>query len=527
MSTAPAAKPKKRRWRAKIVLLSISLGIALLFGEAVLRAKDGYGLFSLRLQHVMAGGDAAGQLAFNREWIDPFVEQLAGEREDLDPDWLATSPAPLPPQPKLDKPLLDQQLWLFHYYLTNEALLRNFWVKGQGLPMFPGLEMPDEFTVFSPPGGKITPRYRYPASRELPSGLTTNAFGFRGRQLEVDKPEKTIRIAFVGASTTVEMAALPHSAPELIEHWLNLWAQTQGLAVRFETLNAAREAIQSHDIRAIVEDELLPLAVDYVVYYEGANQLQPSHLLPHVAIEGEYQLSTPPPGLIGIFDGTESAETTWLDRLSSFSAIARNLRSIGRDSQPLTEPAKPTQTVVLAEGLDQDPFPLERAAELLQLGAIGTDLDAIQRALTSIDAQLVMCTFSWLAYDGLAVDPVFGHNIHVQLNRAYWPFRYETIERLAALQNRFYRAFAQQHGLDVIDIAGLLPRDERLYLDAIHQTELGVRLKAWLLFASLTTIVSRDLESGRVPVPDTNPDASHPNIGTERSLIREQLDGGR
>lgn len=527
MSTAPAATPKKRRWRAKIALLSISMGLALLLGEAVLRAKDGYRLLSPRLHHVMAGGDTASQLAYNQDLVAPFVEHLAGDRDDLDADWLATSPAPLPPQPKLDKPLLDQKLWLLHYYLTNEALLRTFWVKGQGLPMFPGLEMPDEFAVFTPPGGKITPRYRYPTSRELPSGLTTNAFGFRGRQLEINKPDQTVRIAFVGASTTVEMAALPHSAPELVEHWLNLWAEAQGLAVRFETLNAAREAIQSHDIRAIVEDELLPLAVDYVVYYEGANQLQPSQLLPHVAIEGEYQLATPPPGVVGTFDGTESADTTWLDRLSSFSAIARNLRSIGRDSQPLVEPDKPTQEVVLAEGLDQEPFPLARATELLQLGAIGADLDAIQKALATIDAQLVMCTFSWLAYDGLAVDPVFGHNIHVQLNRAYWPFRYATIERLAALQNRFYRAFAQQHDLDVIDIAGLLPHDERLYLDAIHQTELGVRLKAWLLFASLTPIVSRDLETGRVPVPDEKADQAHPNIGTGHALSREQLDGGR
>ena len=64
--------------------------------------------------------------------------------------------------------------------------------------------------------------------------------------------------------------------------------------MRFETINAAREAIKSPDIHAIVRDEVLPLAIDYLVYYEGANQFGPPVLDEHIAVEGEYRVGQPP-----------------------------------------------------------------------------------------------------------------------------------------------------------------------------------------------------------------------------------------
>ena len=234
--------------------------------------------------------------------VAPLTQRLYADRKDIDPAWLRTSPAPVPPPPPLEAPLLPQRDWLLHYYVLNDVLLHAMWVKGQGLPMLPGLQLPERFTTFVPPSGGPQPRYRYPASRTLPTGLRTNAFGFRGRELTAAKPPRTVRIGFVGASTTVEAHGIPFAAPDLIEHWLGLWAARQGLDVRFETLNAAREAVQSSDLAAIVRDELLPLDVDYVVYYEGANQLQPSAMLPHVHVEGAFTLAQPPAGLVGDFD---------------------------------------------------------------------------------------------------------------------------------------------------------------------------------------------------------------------------------
>jgi hypothetical protein len=524
--SAPA-RPRKRRL-AKVALVAGSLGFAGLLMEGVLRVTGRYRLASLRLDPIAAAGTNADTvLDMGRDVVEPFVADWQRRRPDLDAAWLRTSPGPLPRPAPLGKPPRPQVDWLFHYYVTNAAQLRKYWVKGQGLPMLPGIQLPDEFTVFEPPGGKDTPRYRYPASCTLPNGLVTNAFGFRGRELAVDKPARTVRIGFVGASTTVESAYLPHSAPDLIEHWLALWAASQKLDVRFETLNAAREAIRSPDIRAIVEDELLPLAVDYVVYYEGANQFEPATLLRHVSIDGSYQLASPPPGLVGTYDEVASADTTWLDGLAAWSATARYLRSALQRGERLAEPGKPAQRITLAPELLAAEFPLARAGEVLECAAIAADLQAMRAAVEKRRGKFVLSTFWWLAEDGMTLDPVWGRNVHVHLNRAYWPFRYATVRDLAAVQNRFFAAWARQNGVDLIDVAAELPHDEHLAIDAIHHNELGVRLKAWVMFTQLTAILQRDLGKKLVPVPDDHPDARHPNLGPPRKLTRADLDAGR
>lgn len=526
--TAPRAQQTRRNRHVRLCLLLASTLMALLLGEAALRLAGGYRLGGLRLRHVLADApDVKTQFAVQQDLVGPFVARWQNERKDLDTGWLRASPPPLSSPPPLDKPLLPQAQWLFHYYVLNAVLLRAMWVPGQGLPAFAGVPLPAAFAVFEPPDGGVAPRFRYPASRTLPTGLRTNSFGFRGRELAADKPPATIRIAFVGASTTVEAHGLPHSAPELIEHWLSLWAERRGLAVRFQTLNAAREAIQSADIRAIVAHELLPLAVDYVVYYEGANQCLPGTMARHVRIEGEYRLASPPPGIAGAFDETETADTTWLDRLAQYSAAAQYLRSSLRGSALLVEPPKPKQAIELPPAFDGQGFDLAAADGLLECGAIRADLDAIRLSLSRRGARLVLCTFARLAHDGMQLHPVYGHNVHVQLNREFWPLRYDTVRRLTELQNRFFAAWARQHDVDLIDVAADLPADARLYIDSIHHTELGVRLKAWVLFSALTRILARDLEAGVVPVPDDQRDAVHPHLGAPRLLTPQDLDAGR
>lgn len=515
---------RRKRPLAKLLLVAGSLLFAAVLGELVLRAAGGFRLGSLRLEARPAGPrDPAAALDLAPDLVASFAAACRERCPAADPSWLRTSPPPLPKPPALGMPAMPQQDWLLHYYVTNAALLRAMWVKGQGLPMLPGLRLPDEFTVFEPPGGKITPRYRYPTSRTLPNGLVTNAFGFRGRELPLARAPRTVRIGFVGASTTVEAHGLPHSAPELVEHWLTLWAKEHHPDVQFEALNAAREAIQSPDLRAIVEDELLPLDVDYVVYYEGANQFQPPTLGKHVRVDGAFQLGSPPAGLVGVYDETETADTTVLDRLATWSAAARYLRGALQRGARLAEPPKPTQQITLPPELLADPFPLARAGEVLECAAIGGDLAAIRGLVEARGARLVLSTFWWLALDGMTLDPVLGHNVHVHLNRAYWPFRYATVRTLADVQNRFFAAWARANGVDLLDVGGLLPQDERLAIDAIHHNELGVRLKAWLLFVQLVPLLERDLASGRIPAP---PRQGLPKVdfATVAKIRRAELD---
>ena len=94
-----------------------------------------------------------------------------------------------------------------------------------------------------------------------------------------NKPPNTIRIAFVGASTTVDAFGVPFSHPELVGYWLNRWAAAKGLPYRFDVINAGRMGIDSNSIAAVVTQELVPVEPDLVIYYEGANQLWPGQLV--------------------------------------------------------------------------------------------------------------------------------------------------------------------------------------------------------------------------------------------------------
>ena len=190
----PARRPRRL---AKLLLASCTLLFCAVVGEGVLRITGGYRLFAPRLEPVRSASDPETVLAMAHDVVEPFTAHWRAARPDLDIAWLETSPPPPPAPPRLELPLLPQRDWLLNYYVVNEVLLRSPLAKK--LMQAPNLTLPDEFTVFEPPGRKTAPHYRYPASRTLPTGLMTNQFGFRGREIDCDKPDRTVRIAFVGA----------------------------------------------------------------------------------------------------------------------------------------------------------------------------------------------------------------------------------------------------------------------------------------------------------------------------------------
>ena len=133
---------------------------------------------------------------------------------------------------------------------------------------------PGQLFLYDAPDGQPRPPYRFLPDVTIPSGLTTNQIGWRGPPIENPRPERTVRIVFVGSSTVVEAHHLPYSWPEYVGHWMNVWSRAKGLGIRFEVLNAGRESINSTDIAAVVRTEVLPLRPDLVVYHEGGNQFR-------------------------------------------------------------------------------------------------------------------------------------------------------------------------------------------------------------------------------------------------------------
>ncbi|HSP97148.1 MAG TPA: hypothetical protein VL049_07870, partial [Candidatus Dormibacteraeota bacterium] len=250
---------------ARIGLVFVGLLVATLLAEGAARLRDRQPLFS---RHLGPVAPVPGSL--------PLDAGIGGGPlpADVHAEWLAHPPSPRqrPPDPLLVARAAQAErngaVGFQSMRLWNAEMARLHGCD-------PGSSLrrqPQPIAVFdSPPGADQVP-FRYPANSSLPGGLVTNRFGFRGPDVPIDKPPATIRIAFVGASTTVGLWNLPWSYPELVLHWLNVWATENRLPVRFDGINAGREGIGSGAIVAVTAQEVVPLEPDLVVYYEGANQ---------------------------------------------------------------------------------------------------------------------------------------------------------------------------------------------------------------------------------------------------------------
>lgn len=511
---------KRRRLLPKLVLLGGMSTVMLLLTELVVRAVDGFELLSFRLTPKANRIDTGADVA--RDVTGPFLQRPEFAAAAMDPAWFAVTPQPVPKQPLPAEMAANFAAGYFDMfnYQWNELLLRSLWVVGKGPSIAQDMPHPDAFWVFAPiDAASVHPRYRFPQSVTLPSGVTLNALGFRGREISVDKPTGVVRIACVGASTTVDDHQVAFSYPELLEGFLDAWAQHKGLGVDFEVLNAGCEGYSSTDIAETVRHYLLPLAVDYVVYYEGANQLQMPHVMRHLRVDGE----TPPkPPKTGFLDAKDAAhgDNQWLYQ---HLAAARRLQTVLAGRTPIGEPQKPPQHLELPQGLEDD-VDLARAGEVLALGTILADLDRIRADTEAAGVQLVMTSYRWFVREGLAVHPVTGSRIWGQLNDDYWPASYASMRQLADLENRWFAAWAKARSVPFLDVAAVMPDDERLHTDAIHKTAIGSRCHAWAVAALLIPQLERDLAAGTVPKPDTHVDTRHPNIPPMRRKSYAEFD---
>jgi hypothetical protein len=437
--------------------------------------------------------------------LDSFVDEH-GFSHDVKSDWIYSSPEPVPKFEVLREHQVVREAYgyranyLWNEHLTDEYLATSGIFKA----------MPEKIRLFEAPWQTILPRFRYPPNVTLPTGLTTNQFGWRGQSITLRKPVNTIRIAAVGASTTVGGHTMPVSYPEFLEHWLNFWSRQQALPVNFEVINAGREGLNSNDIAAVVRYELLPLDLDYVIYYEGSNQFHPETV---VNFPPEHALGQPPAGVVPNFANVDSDDATLLDQLSEYSAIAARARSLVEQFLITgEEPPKPEQTFDLPDGLNEFSPDRQHLGNALGLKHILRDLDQIKRDLDEQEVTMVMTTFNWFAYDGMVLYPGRHRNLYGYLNRVYWPISYANIRRAADFQNRVFNKWAGDQGVVMIDLAGQMPKEPDLYDDAIHNTYLGTRIRAWLVFESLIPLLKDDIDRGILPRPARLNYRVHPYI---------------
>lgn len=350
---------------------------------------------------------------------------------------------------------------------------------------------PGQLYVYDPPNGERRPVFRFLPNATTPRGLVTNEFGWRGPPVPFARTAKTIRIVFVGASTTGEVHGYPFSGAEYVGNWLNQWATAQRLDVRFEVLNAGRESVNSTDIAAIVRQEVAPLRPDLVVYYEGGNQLDLSTVVKDVP-KGK-----PEPA---------GAVARWLRSAAEHSALARRLEVVTDGS----EWPKPDYKLTLPDGLDELDPDIRMPGLPVNLNTIMRDLDSIRSDLREVDGELAVASFHWIAKDGLQLDANRHKPLVEGLNVSYYPYRYRDLERMTNLENRVFQKYAKAHGIPFIDVAGHMPFDPELFSDAVHNTPPGVKLRAWIVFLQLIPLIETKLANGAWPKPAPAMGAVHP-----------------
>ena len=487
------------RLAGSLALAAIALGVTLALCEVTARIVDGVPLLPLRLPPAPLAPLAPAKP------VERIVDDEALPA-DVDPTWFDVSPPPTTRGP-IDPDFLRKVQALrgtdIPAFNIFRVWNRRFVEKYACTPGSLLQRLPQPLLVFDPPEPSETPPFRYPPSQTISGGLVTNRFGWRGPEIPLDKPAGTIRLAFVGASTTVGLYQLRFSYPEYVVHWLNLWAQRAALPVRFDGINAGREGISSAVIAAVIRQELLPLEPDLVVYYEGANQ----------SLCVQHAPAAPP---------LQPPSAAWLQMnhivgaMSDDSQIAR--RAAGMLQRLAVhdgfEPSKPKLELGwwFPNGLDEAAPDIARLDLPAPERAILADLESARTTLERSGSELALSSFAWLVFDGLRLDTRRHAAIYRHLNEGCWPYRYADLRRAVDLHNHILQRYALAHGLPFVDVAAEFPPDQDLFFDAVHLNDDGTRLHAWIVFRALLPLVRSKIEAGVWPRPDQVPQTDHPSI---------------
>ncbi len=491
-----------------LALIVISVAATLALGELLVRYIDGFELARVRLAPRTPLDAEAGRDDAARRHLRA-VRLAAG----MERDWFELSPeAPA-------KPPVDPAVWeasarsdaagrpgegdrIFNWNFVRSRICWH-----ENFRRSPGFAF-----VFDPPAGSEYPRFRFARNDTTRGGLRTNRFGWRGHQIELRKPARTVRVAFVGASTTVNDHGYPFSYPELAGFWLNKWSDRQGYGIRVEIINAGREGITSSDIAAIVQDEVLPLEPDLVVYYEGSNQFSFDELIvPSTGTKFRTRL-------LWLIARSEHRLAFELALLLRIVALIRG-SSLEHDADERNSRLSwPSDVDEFAPALSHPKLPLN-------LSTIIADLDQTRRRTARSGGELVISSFFWLVPKELQPDSTRDRMLIDYLNAKFFPLRRQEIERLVAFQDRVLRAFAAATETPFMDVAGQLPQDPALYWDAVHATYDGVRLQAWIVAQGLAELLRPRIEHGRLPRAAQNIGSVHPAFAARDRTITFDCSG--
>lgn len=280
--------------------------------------------------------------------------------------------------------------------------------------------------------------------------ISINSLGFRGPEVSDPKPEDSVRIAFLGASTTYCAEASSNEAtwPHLVAEGLD--AAFPGVAVDY--LNAGVPGYVVHRSRSNFKHRVRPLRPDVAVIYHATNDLS-----------WETRLLARQQGLV---DDPSHRKPSWLARHS----VLWNLAEKNFWVQVAQFRARDTE-----RRLEVDPE---------ALGAhFYTQLTALVRAAKWVAPVVVLPTFS------TRIRP--GQSPEEQLKAAesalyYVPFMTpEGLIRGFERYNAIIRRVAEEQGAILVEVARAIPGDGEHFNDSVHFTDAGSREMARILVEAL------------------------------------------
>ena len=273
--------------------------------------------------------------------------------------------------------------------------------------------------------------------------ISINRLGFRGPDIPAAKPAGTVRVAFLGASTTWcgEVSSNEHVWPHLVTESL----RKSFSSVRFDYVNAGVPGYTIGSLQKSLELRVAPLNPDVVVIYEAANNLS-GDLRERAAEQG-------------IVESDAFQKFSWPTRYSLlWKLVELNLRVIAAEQASRSNAGR----------LATDPKTLGKEYR--------TALSALVREAQRQAKVVAVATFS--------IHPRRGQTPEQQLRGSssafiYMPFVTPTLVIDAyARYNEIVRDVARETGALLIEGEDQIPGDPLHFTDTVHFTDLGSQAMA-------------------------------------------------
>jgi lysophospholipase L1-like esterase len=313
-----------------------------------------------------------------------------------------------------------------------------------------------------------TTKLRVPRAGSDFGRIRIDSRGFRNPELASPKPARTVRVAFLGASTTfcAEVSSNKATWPNLVVEALRRRFPNRPI----DFINAGVPGYTVESSLVNLERRVAPLEPDVIVIYHATNDLSGELR----ALAAHHGIDVAPP------------EASWLARRSLlWNLVSKNLTVLAAQWR--------------AEAGTSRYVPIEPAA---LGGEFKSRLARLVDAAKSTGAEVAVATFSSHMRAGQQGEV---RNRAMQSAVLYMPgVSFDGMVDAFGRYNEIIREVAQEKNVILVDGDDLIPGDPHHFVDSVHFTDAGSRAQAQRVGGALAqhpSIVKRFREASSVGLP--------------------------